>query len=50
LSGWDRHLLNHYHPNCTGGLKPFLGDAAEAIRSIDDERIPGDVRSMLVKK
>jgi hypothetical protein len=41
----DRHLLDPYHPNRMGGLKPVFGEQPEAIMSIDDPRIPLDVRA-----
>lgn len=46
----DRRLLNPYHPNCMGGLSPVFGEQPDAIMSLDDSRIPGDVLEMLLKK
>lgn len=47
----DRRLLNPFHPNCMGGIAPFLGEAPQdAIMSAEDPKIPADVRAMLLKR
>lgn len=46
----DRRLLNPYHPRCYGGIKPFIGEPVDPIRSPDDPRIPSEVRKMLLRR
>lgn len=45
----DRRLIPPFHPNCFGGIKPFLGTPKGPIRSPEDARIPADVKKMLLK-
>lgn len=46
----DRRLQPPFHPNCMGGIKPFLGKPDAPIMSPDDHRIPADVRKTLLKR
>jgi hypothetical protein len=46
----DRRLIPPFHPNCMGGVKPFLGTPVEPIMSPDDPRIPAEVRLMLLRR
>lgn len=45
----DSRLIPPLHPNCFGGIKPFMGDPTGAIESVDDPRLPAEVRAMLRK-
>lgn len=42
-------FIKPLHPNCFGSISPFFGDASEALRSVDDPRIPAEVRKQLVR-
>jgi hypothetical protein len=46
----ERRFIAPMHPRCFGGIKPYLGDPADAYRSLDDPRIPEDVRKLLLKR
>lgn len=46
----ERRLLNPYHPNCIGSFAPWFGDTKGAIRSINDPRIPQEVKKFLLRK
>ncbi|PQO47383.1 phage minor capsid protein [Blastopirellula marina] len=46
----ERRLLNPFHPNCFGSFAPYFGDTSQAFRSIDDPRIPKEVRKFLARK
>lgn len=46
----DRRLLPPFHPNCMGGVKPFLSKPENPIMSAEDPQIPEDVRKMLLKR
>lgn len=46
----ERRFVGAIHPNCMGGIAPYFGDTSEAYRSIDDPRIPAEVRDALAKR
>ncbi len=46
----DRRLMPPYHPNCRGGIRPFLSDPENPITSIDDPRIPSKTREYMLKR
>ena len=45
----DRRLLPPYHPNCRGGIKPFLGELHNPIMTANDPRIPADARKLILR-
>jgi len=45
----DSRLLPPYHPNCFGGIRPYLGEPENPIMSIDDPRIPAEAKKMMAR-
>lgn len=46
----DSRLTPPFHPNCFGGIRPFMGEPENPIRSIDDPRIPDRTRQAMLRK
>jgi len=46
----ETRFVGPIHPNCMGGIKPYFGDTSQALRSLDDPRIPEKVRTALSKR
>lgn len=46
----DSRLVPPFHPNCFGGVRPFMGEPENPILTMDDPRIPDRTRQAMSRK
>ena len=46
----EPRFVGALHPNCFGAIVPYFGDTSQAIRSLDDPRVPEYVRKALSRR